>query len=260
MFAPDAPIRQVNAEGVLILGGGRALLMQVAHPLVARGVAEHSDYRRGRIGRLVRTLRPMYAIAFGTEDEAQRAASSVRGMHAYVRGEGYRAEDADLLAWVLATLIDSALLMHRRFVGPLSPALVEGYYRDTLALGELLGTPRDALPPSVAGFEAYVRDTVASLEVTEEARQIARDLFAPLPESPWLSPAMPLVRGLTAGLLPPRLREAYGLSWGPGREALLDVVASLSRLVLPSVPRPLRTPPALLMPPSWSAPREGGRG
>ena len=37
-----------------MLGGGRALLMQVAHPLVAAGVAEHSGYREDPWKRLER--------------------------------------------------------------------------------------------------------------------------------------------------------------------------------------------------------------
>src|SRR5690606_28375812 len=105
-----------------------ALLMQVAHPLVARGVAEHSGYRRDRLGRLLRTLRPMYAIAFGTPAEGQAAAEGVRRLHAGVAGVGYRANDPALLAWVLATLIDTGLLMYRRFVGPLGAREAEAYY------------------------------------------------------------------------------------------------------------------------------------
>src|SRR5689334_10339201 len=47
-FPPEAVIRRVHSEGVVLLGGGRALLMQVAHPRVAAGVAEHSSFRDGK--------------------------------------------------------------------------------------------------------------------------------------------------------------------------------------------------------------------
>lgn len=244
-FTADSAIQRVHGEGVLLLGGGRALLMQLAHPLVARGVAEHSDYRADRLGRLLRTLRPMYAIVFGTPAQAHDAARRVNALHERVRGVDYRATDPLLLAWVLATLIDSALVVHRRFLGPLGSAEEQRYYDDMLRAGALLRVPADALPVDVPGFRRYLDDMVASLEVTDEARALTSTLFKPLPAS---GPLMPLTRELTAGLLPPRLRREYGLSWGPTRAATLEVASAVSRRVLPLAPRPLRRPPSFLMP------------
>ncbi len=253
MFTPDAAIRQVQGEGILLLGGGRALLMQLAHPQVARGVAEHSDFRTDPVGRLLRTLRPMYAMAFGTPAQAARAAAAIRGVHEGVRGRGYRAGDPALLAWVMATLIDTALLVHHRFVSPLPLAVQRDYYQDMRRIGEVLEMPGDALPADLEGFHDYVLATTASLRVSREARLIARDLFAPSPAAPWLTPAMPLVREATSGLLPPLLRDEYGLTWGPARAATLSVAADLSRRVVPHLPRALRAPPRLLPPPPAAA-------
>lgn len=242
---------------MIIVGGGRALLMQVAHPLVARGVTEHSGYREDRVARLLGTLRPMYAIAYGTPEEARQAALGVRGAHRHVAGAGYSADDAELMRWVLATLIDTALVMHRRFVGPFGKGqnALTAYYEEMCALGEMIGLACAAMPRDLIAFRSYVEEMVATVEVTSEARQIARELFAPLPEAPWLSPAMPLARELTAGLLPRRLREAYGLPWGPRRARALHVAGRVSRGVLPRLPARLVAPPGLVMPPSW----RGGR-
>ena len=254
--APDFPaVRRLHSQGVLILGGGRALLMQVAHPLVARGVAEHSGYREDRLGRLLGTLRPMYAIAFGTPEEARHAAESVRAAHRFVVGEGYSADDEELQRWVLATLIDTSLITYRRFVGPIPAVTVAAYYREMCQLGEWIGLPAVSMPADVDVFESYMHAMVRSVEVTDAARQIASDLFAPLPDAPWLSPAMPLMRELTAGLLPRRLREAYGLSWGPRRARTLVAAERLSRAVLPHLPERLVAPPGLVMPRSWSTGR-----
>jgi uncharacterized protein (DUF2236 family) len=72
-FVPDSVIRRVgNTPIVPFLGGGPAVLLQVAHPLVAAGVVEHSDYRTDLWHRLVRTLRALYLIAYGTKQEAGR--------------------------------------------------------------------------------------------------------------------------------------------------------------------------------------------
>jgi uncharacterized protein (DUF2236 family) len=252
-LAPEAVVRRVHAEGLILVGGGRALLMQVAHPLVARGVAEHSTYARDRPGRLLRTLRPMYAIAFGTPDEAAAAVHGVRAVHGRVAGSGYRADDPALLAWVLATLIDTTLLMHERFIAPLPRGEAEAYYAGMTAVGTRLGMPRAALPGTLTMFEAYVAETVAALRVGEEARDIAGALFAPIPGAPWLTLALPVARALTAGLLPPTLREEYGLQWGPGREAVLRSAARVTRAVRPALPGFLVAPPAMLMPASCRA-------
>ena len=93
---------------MILVGGGRALLMQIAHP-VAQGVAEHSEWRRDRFGRLLRTLRPMFAIVFGNAEELREAARGVNAVHRGVTGRGYDAVDPELLLWVHATLVDTAL-------------------------------------------------------------------------------------------------------------------------------------------------------
>ncbi|HRC62092.1 MAG TPA: oxygenase MpaB family protein [Dehalococcoidia bacterium] len=247
LFEDDAAIRRVHGEAVLLLGGGRALLMQIAHPLVARAVSEHSSYQHDRWGRLLRTVRPMYAIIFGTADQAEAAATRVNRLHESVRGDGYRAMDPRLLAWVLATLIDTSLLTYERFVRSLAPAEVAAYYQDARAAGMLLGVPRNALPGDIAGFRRYVDDQVASIEVTDAARAIARDLFEPLPGT---GPAMVLMRQLTAALLPPRLREAYGLRSGPAQRAALEVTGAINRAASAVLPPRLRRPPGFLLPPN----------
>lgn len=124
-------------------------------------------------------------------------------------------------------------------------------------LGEWVGLPAEAMPEGLGAFRTYLDGMVATLEVTAEARQIARDLFAPLPEAPWLSPAMPAVRALTAGLLPRRLREAYGLPWGRRRAAVLHALARSSRSVLPRLPAALVAPPGSVMPASRSGRAHG---
>ncbi len=256
LFTDDAAIRRVHREGVVLLGGGRALLLQVAHPSVAAAVEEHSSYRHDRWGRLLRTLRPTLTIVFGTTEQARAAAAGVNGLHAGVVGSGYRAMDPELLRWVLATLIDTALLMHDRFLGTLSASDAERYYQDMCVAGRLLGIPPGTMPCDLDAFRRYFDGVVATLEVAPAARRIARDLAAP---AGWVTPAILLARELTAGLLPPRIRAQFGYRWGPRREAALTGIARASRLLLPHVPAPLRAPPAVVLPAGVRvAPRRGG--
>ena len=245
-FAEDSAIRRLGGESVILLGGGRALLMQIAHPQVARGVAEHSSFRRQRWQRLLRTLRPTYAIAFGSREQALTAAAGVNRLHGGVSGDGYAATDPELLRWVLATLIDTTLSSYGRFVHPLPPHEAQSYYEDMLCFGELLGVRLETMPPDLASFHHYVSATIESLVVTEEARELARQIFRVTP-GPWA--VMWPLRELTAGLLPPRLRQQFGLDWGPRRESALLALGRFTRTMVPLLPARLRRPPWFLMPP-----------
>jgi uncharacterized protein (DUF2236 family) len=244
-FEEDSAVRRIHGEGILLLGGGRALLMQIAEPRIALGVAEHSSFQRGRLARLLRTLRPMFAIAFGSREQALAAAAGVNRLHRTVLGNGYSARDADLLVWVLATLIDTTLVMHDLLLPPLEEDAADDYYDQLQIVGRLLGIPPGAMPNSLAALHLYVHDRVQTLEISPVARALAQEIF-----DPW-SLAAPLIwplRQLTAGLLPPRLRESFGFSWGPGRDRVLGATADALRTVLPVLPASLRRTPRFLMP------------
>jgi uncharacterized protein (DUF2236 family) len=244
LFPPDAVIRRVDGELVLLLGGGRALLLQVAHPLVARGVAEHSDFQVDPLARLQRTLAATYTVVFGTIDQAMRVTRHVHAIHERVTGAGYQANDPELLLWVHATLVDTALRVHRRFLRQLSPVEAEHYYQESTRVAEAFGLPRRHQPSDLAAFRSYVRTMIAelSLGMTEDSRRLAD----------WvLHPRLPLVtapvvmgfRELTIGLLPPPLRRAYGLHWDPPRQLALDATAMAMRASLPRLPSVLRRVP-----------------
>jgi uncharacterized protein (DUF2236 family) len=239
LFPDDAVIRRVDKEAVLLLGGGRALLMQLAHPKVAEAVATHSGFQSDPFARLRRTLELSYTIVFGTAEQARDAAAAVRTVHDRVVGDGYSANDPALLMWVHATLVDTALRVHARFLRPLDREQAERYYQESTVVAELLGLPRSAQPADLDGFRDYVRATVSALEVSDTARRLARDVLHP--RIPWpVQPLAELGRQLTAGLLPQPLRDQYDLSWDPHRERALLLAALGSRLVLPRVPSLLR--------------------
>jgi uncharacterized protein (DUF2236 family) len=244
LFASDAAVRQVNGEGVLLLGGGRALLMQLAHPLVARGVADHSDFEHDAFARLRRTLEASFTMVFGSADEARRTAEAVRAVHDRVTGAVYAANDPALLLWVHATLVDTAIRVYQRFVGPLSDGVAGRYYEESTVIAELLGVPRHRQPADLPAFREFVRTSVATLEVSETARRLAHAVLHP--DVPWFGePLFALARQITVGLLPLPLRLQYGLRWDSRRKAALDAAAATSRRLLPRVPPALRRAPAL---------------
>jgi uncharacterized protein (DUF2236 family) len=248
LFPPDAVVRRVDAEVVLLAGGPRALLMQLAHPSVAAGVADHSDFAADPLSRLRRTLEATYTVVFGTTEQAERVGAALHRVHDRVTGPGYQANDPELLLWVHATLVDTALRVHGRFLGPLSPSDAERYYQESKVIGTVFGVPDEIHPETLDDFRGYVRTTVGTLEVSDTARALARSILHP--NVPVVAePPLLLVRQLTAGLLPEPLRHQYGLSWDGRREATLNLALSVSRRVLPRVPAVLRrVPTARLIP------------
>ena len=230
----DASItRRVNRENVLLLGGGRALLMQLAHPKVAAGVDEHSDFRSHPVRRLRRTVMMTMAIVFGDRETALAAAGAVNRVHGRVRGDDYGALDPDLLLGVHSTLVDSALVTYETFVKPLTPAEREDFYQESKLLGELLRIPGDHFPERLGDFHAYMAGMVDSgpVKVSERARALGRLVLRPrlrlLP-----GPAMIPFEIVTAGLLPRALREQYGLPWGAAqRRGFRVAVATVPRVV-----------------------------
>ena len=235
MLGDDAVIRWVAAEPAMIAGGGRALLLQLAHPMVARGVADHSDFEDDPLPRLAGTLDFLTFVVWGTPEEAERSASAVRRAHTTVTGPGYFAADPALQSWVNATLTDTALDLYARLFGPLPEPVAARYYEDATELATILGCPRAAQPADLAEFRAYFAETVASLQVTDTARRLARAVLRTRRLPVYLRPGLPLNRFVTAGLLPPAIRRQYGMAWGPGREfaltALLRGTGTASHLV-----------------------------
>ena len=154
VFPPGSIIRRVDSEAALILGGGRALLLQLAHPSVAQGVADHSDFRQNPLRRLMGTLDAMYTIVFGSTDKAEAQAEALDRVHSRVTGPGYEANDPDLKMWVHATLVDTAIRVHRRFLTPLRRDEECEYYEQSMILADLLGVPREVQPSDYAAFRA----------------------------------------------------------------------------------------------------------
>jgi uncharacterized protein (DUF2236 family) len=262
-FPPESLIRRLgNSPIVPFLGGGPAVLLQVAHPLVAAGVTQHSDYRDDLWRRLLRTLRALYLMAYGTKHEAEWAAEAVQRVHESVHGTlaeaagpfpagtAYRADDPALMLWVHATLVHSSLAVFTRFVARLDAAEEECYYREMAVVAKLFGVPEGVVPATLGEFREYVRAMLggAELVVTPPARDVAQVILdAPLPAP--MRVLVPAHRLSTAWLLGRRLRAGYGLRWSPVHDAALTVAARSVRItawpVLKAAGRFAPTGPAL---------------
>lgn len=247
LFGPRSYAWRLLNENTIQLAGPYAAFMQIAHPHVAQGVAEHSNNKVDPIGRLQRTFRAVHKIVFGTVDDALEAAMHSRRMHkpvqgttpteagAFGRGSRYHANRSDLLLWVHATLIEGAILGHERFIGPLSRDDKFGLYEEFKIFGRCFGIPQKDYPATYADFSAYYRDMIDNqLAVSPAGREVGHDI---LYSSGYYKFASPLVVLLAAGMLPPRLRQEFGMPWNRAMDLAFAQVAKGYRRARKVMPR-----------------------
>ena len=262
-FTDRSMLRRVHRERAVALSGPRALLMQAAHPLAVSGLLAHSTAMDEPYDRLARTAEVMSTIGFGPREEADRVTARVRAMHKRVRGRikepagrfpagtPYAADDPELLLWVLFTLVDSALVVYRKYVGPLTASEEAAYWEDYKVVGRLFGLRDRDMPATLADLEAYRREMFEgdTLEITPWARQRAREIVLE-PPVPWVvRPLLETANFITVALLPDRIRGQYGFSALPPLAVRRAVVAGgaeyVKRALIPFLPDRLRlVPPA----------------
>jgi uncharacterized protein (DUF2236 family) len=252
---------RINAERVVLAGWSRAILLQLAHPLVAQGVADHSSFvnagRRPRQSsdakaagtlfsaavRLHHTVQAMRHLTFGDSAAGGAALDGIRTIHRrvhgtlaeavgrYPAGTRYSAEDAPLVLWVHATLMDSLPLVYAAIVAPLTDDDRDAWCRESAPVARALGAGDD-VPETWVALQAYMTTTLASgeIEVGRVARKLAHDVLAPRYSS-LVSPLRAMNRTVTVGLLPPAVRAQYGFAWHDGDATRLARTLGLLRML-----------------------------
>jgi len=258
--------QRIVGERLVVLGWGRAILMQLAHPLVAAGVDEHSTFRASAVApvrRLHATIQTMLALSFGTPAEVAEAAARINRIHDRVHGAlgetagrfpagtGYSAHDPDLLTWVELTLVESLPLAYETFIAPLAASDRDAWCQEARSVAPLLGVPPDRLPATYDEVRGAVRDRLESgeLAVSGTARRLAKSVLHP-PLGALAFPWSRLNRLATVGLLPPALREQYKVTWTPADARALDRWARATRTIAAGTPAGLRR---------WRAARRAAR-
>jgi uncharacterized protein (DUF2236 family) len=237
---------RINMEPVIALGGGRALLLQVLHPLVAAGVDQHSNFAQDPFRRGFRTADMMLKLAFGDEATSQHQSVVLKRMHKLIKGVSadgvpYDAMDPALLVWVWATLVEVSLLLYERAVEPLSATERERYYEEQKLIAYATGVPEGACPETYDAFTAYVARAIdTDLRVTRTAQLVA--YAGRHPPLPWPLSFVAGAAGtfFTAALLPERFRSELGYSWSPAKERVLRLFFFVSRASARLTPRSLR--------------------
>lgn len=259
-FRRDSVIRRVNIEPAIMFGAGRALLLQLAHPAVAQGVEDHSDFKGNPFKRLQGTLEATYAVVFGSDELARGVGRRIQWIHDFVTGPGYEANDPANLLWVHATLCDTALRCYTTLVEPLSADDEETYYQEMTRVAEVFGVARSDQPATLADFRAYVDETVATMDVTAVGRDLAAFILDP--QLPFglhvpFKPILGVQRLFTLGTIPASIREQLGVAWTAHDQRRFELAERRVQTVFRSAPRALRTSPNRISGPVllWQATR-----
>jgi uncharacterized protein (DUF2236 family) len=244
-----------------MVAGPRALLMQVAHPLVAEGVDQHSRFREDPWARLEGTIRSFLTIVYGTRDAALGEIARLNALHRSIAGDvrdpaasarfgpQYSARDPELSLWVHATLVDSTIVAYDLLVEPLSRARRERFYAETRPVARLFGIPDALIPEDLAAFEAYLAGSVGPdgpVRPSDASRDIAWHILHPTFEP--LHPALGWIPRRAAtwtfwpavASLPDPLRDGYGLRLGPVERAAAGWLVAVWRGSRPLLPTRFR--------------------
>ncbi|HUN22777.1 MAG TPA: oxygenase MpaB family protein [Anaerolineales bacterium] len=222
-FIGSKVFQTINGESLILSAGLRAVLLEIAHPLIAQGVADHSDFQKRPLHRLWRTLLTMGMLTMGVPRSAKYGKRSLGRCHAtvqgvlqetagpFIAGTPYNANDPHLRLWVYATLIDSSVVAYENLVRPLSEQEKNVYYEDVLNLAEWVGVPQAILPTHWQNFSAYVNATLHSsvLTIGQPAQKIYHALLYGHPFAPFIRQAGLLSLAWT----PAHLRQQFGIAW-----------------------------------------------
>ena len=243
---PENVARRVNAERLVLLGWARAILLQLAHPLIAAGVHDHSSFRAtplAAVARLHGTVRAMLGLTFGSDAERARVVEGILSIHRRVNGQlpvavgpfaagtYYTAEDPALVQWVHVTLLDSVPLVYSLLVAPLSEADRDAYCADAASIAIALGAREEEVPRTWSDAQAQLQRMYSSgmLAVSGQARELGLAVVAPPVGR--LLPGGSLNRIVTLGLLPPDLRTQYGFAWTERDQRRFERMIRLLRAV-----------------------------
>jgi uncharacterized protein (DUF2236 family) len=203
------------------------------------------------IGRFHRTFNITFTLVFGTLDQALRAARHLHHRHSTIQGvlpktvgpfaagTRYQANDLGALRWVYATLVETALMAHDLVLPALTAQERELYYSESRRFAALFGVPASALPSDWTGFATYCEAMrqPPSLAVGDAARAIAADIFAGT--GLWVR-APRWYRALTAQMLPPHLREGFGLRDRDVEPRIAAQAIAWARRLYPALPERIR--------------------
>jgi uncharacterized protein (DUF2236 family) len=216
-----------------MLPGSATGILQLMHPGIGAGVAEHSAFFQDPFDRIYRSIPQIWATIFAPDGD--RRGRELRDIHRRIkgtdhRGRRYHALDPETFWWAHATftwdVYRSIELFHRR---SLTDTELEQLYAETVIWYQRYGVSSRPVPTDYAGFRSkFSQVCLETLELTPAAERAVSYRLAdvpgqPLGPMPFKSLLTPLVAPaaelLAIGCLPEEVRRRFAMAWGPAEQA-----------------------------------------
>lgn len=247
-FGPNSMTWKLYREPFVLLGSSRALLLQIAHPAIADGVKNYSDFQKNRAGRAHRTFTSMIRIWFGDKKTAINSAKRLYNIHSMIRGTAaweiedetiykpYCAADSDLLFWVLATMIDTTLIVTEKIKGEIASEEKNQFFEESKITAQLMGIPLEDYPTNLTAFYKRYNAILNSktLFIGKSGTTISKAIF----KLPY--PIRRFLKLIAGGFLPPNVSTQFGLSLNKYSKSAFNFIISISKLNYKLTPDILR--------------------
>jgi len=254
LLGPQSLTWHMTKERALLVGGGRALMLQACHEMVGAGVHQHSAFQTDPWRRLRRTSDFYLSLVYAKQSDIPALNQWLDRAHQGVQGKSpsgktYHANQIDLMLWVQATLADSVAWAWQQIWGPLRDDQLERYWQEQKIIGQAIGVQMQDLPEEWPGFQQWMKEQSQGLSKTPAGEAVMshlQDLPVALPGIPSLlwDASLPLSRSLSrqaiAAGLPEHLREQFDLSWGPAEQKRWEQTCRRLGMVLKITPPPLK--------------------
>jgi uncharacterized protein (DUF2236 family) len=238
-------MKKIVAESCAMNAGKAAVLLQVASKGVGKGVAAHSSFTVRPVERARRSIVYIYVMVFGTLAERRLVTDATHRAHSHVKGKDYDANDVDEQLWVAATTYWSLQLGYEETYGKLDEETADKVYQEFSVMATGLRVPPEKWPKDRAAFAEYWDKTVASLDITEEGKGVAKDVIYPTKNLPWGLWLYAKVTGpttliTTIELLPERVRNEFGIPSTLYTRTMYALIKRWNQTVYPYLPESVR--------------------
>lgn len=212
LFGPGSVVWQVARHNTVYLPSTvLGAFMDVAHPWIAQGVAEHSRLFSDIQGRLALTYSMLMRIVFGDLPRVRKVGRGLYSLHSHVEGvipetsgrfaagSAYAANETQALLWVHLVFFYTRARMYELTVRPLTAEERRGYVEESKRFAACFGIPEDVLPGDYEAMLTMVEEAAASDRFArcDASTEIVGFLVRHVP-----APLRPTLRGFLSELLP----------------------------------------------------------
>ena len=188
-------------------------------------------------GRAHRTFTSMTRIWFGDKNTAINSAKRLYNIHSMIRGTAvweiedetiykpYCAADSDLLFWVLATMMDTTLVVTEKIKGKIPLADKNQFYEESKITAQLMGIPLEKYPPTLDAFYKKYHSIIEdnTLCVGQSGATISKAIF----KLPY--PIRKFLKLIAGGFLPVKVSKQFGLHLDGFSKKAFDFIISISK-------------------------------